>query len=79
MSTRKSSKDVKQPDKAAQEEQKLILKDVRDNMFRACMVPAAYSVEEFLVGACKFQEFRMKSIKLAEDEVSTGPGRSSRA
>lgn len=59
----------KQPDKAAQQEQKLILQDLRDNMFRAAVVPCAYSAEEFLVGCCEFKELRLKSIKLTEDEV----------
>lgn len=71
MRSSKASKEAKQPDKEAQQEQKLILKDVRDKMFRAAVVPAAYSVEEFLLGMCKFDEIRMKTIKLTEDEVSS--------
>ncbi len=59
----------KQPDKEAQQEQKLLLRDVKDNMFRAAIVPAAYSTEEFLLGACKFKEVRLKCIKLVENEV----------
>jgi hypothetical protein len=74
MRAQKAAKDaVKKPDKEAQQEQKLILKDVRDNMFRAAVLPAAYSVEEFLLGACTFPEHRLKVIKLAEDEVGGGP------
>jgi hypothetical protein len=73
MRANKAAKDaVKKPDKDAQQEQKLILKDVRDNMFRAAVLPAAYSVEEFLLGACTFPEHRLKVIKLAEDEVGGG-------
>lgn len=60
---------AKVPDKEAQQEQKLILKDVREGMLRAAVVPAAYSVEEFLLGCCKFEEIRLKSIRLTEDEV----------
>lgn len=71
MRSSKAAKGAKQPDKEAQQEQKLILKDVKDNMFRAAVVPAAYSVDEFLLGACTFQEVRMKGIKLTEDEVSS--------
>ena len=70
MRANKAAKDaVKKPDKDAQQEQKLILKDVRDNMFRAAVLPAAYSVEEFLLGACTFPEHRLKVIKLAEDNT----------
>jgi hypothetical protein len=58
-----------QPDKEAQQEQKLLLRDVKDNMFRAAVVPAALSTEEFLLGAVKFDEIRLKSIKLIENEV----------
>lgn len=71
MRSSKGSKEATQPDKEAQQEQKLILKDVRDKMFRAAVVPATYSVEEFLLGVCKFDEIRMKTIKLTEDEVSS--------
>lgn len=68
----KSNKEVsKQPDKEAQLEQKLILKDVRDKAFRAAVVPCAYSVEEFVLGLVRFEEIRLKSIKLTEDEVSS--------
>lgn len=67
----KSKEVSKQPDKEAQLEQKHILKDVRDKAFRAAMVPCAYSVEEFVLGLVRFEEIRLKSIKLTEDEVSS--------
>eukprot|EP00775_Hariotina_reticulata_P002289 gene2289-2599_t len=55
-----------------QQEQRRILQDLKDNMFRACVVPAAYSIEEFVCGQCTFPEYRLRVIKLSEDEVGFG-------
>jgi hypothetical protein len=52
-----------------QQEQRQILQDLKDNMLRACVVPAAYSIEEFACGQCTFPEHRLRVIKLAADEV----------
>jgi hypothetical protein len=57
-------------DPAAQAaEQRALARDIKEGMLRACVVPAAYSTEEFLVGAVVLPEHRLKIIRLVADEV----------
>lgn len=63
------AKQQQESEALAKQEQKLIASDIKQGKFRACVVPCAYSVEEFLVGACVLPEHRFKVIKLAEEEV----------
>lgn len=56
--------------KETQREQQQVLRDIKEKMFRAAVVPAAYSVEEWVMAACApLPEFRLKTIRLTEDEV----------
>jgi hypothetical protein len=62
-------KERQQEDPRALAERRLVLRDLKDNVFRASVVPAAYSLEEYAVGLCRFKEYRLRVIKLQEDEV----------
>jgi hypothetical protein len=62
-------KEKQQEDSRALAERRLVLRDLKDNVFRASVVPAAYSLEEYAVGLCRFKEHRLRVIKLQEDEV----------
>lgn len=55
--------------KAERTERANIIRDLKDGMIRAAVVPCCYSLEEFFLGLCTFPEFRLKNLKLLEEEV----------
>lgn len=57
--------------KAERTERANMIKDIKDGVIRAAVVPCCYSLEEFMLGLCHFPEFRFKNLRLLEEEVRT--------
>lgn len=55
--------------KAGRVESANLIKDIKDGVIRATVVPCCYSLEEFFLGLCYFPEIRLKNLKLLEEEV----------
>ncbi len=56
----------------AMQEQREVIQDAKEGVLRTVVVPAAYSVEEFIANGLNWTQFRLRRLKLTEPEVGYG-------